>query len=346
MKLKPFKYDIVIMTNTSINALVTGANGFIGSHLVDYLLKQNIHVTILARKNSNLQWLNKNRISIIYTDINELNIPAPILAKQHYIYHCAGLVRAIHETDFFKTNHDATKTLIQQVSKHCKHLKKFIFLSSLEAGGPSPDNRIRQETDPDNPVTSYGKSKLMAEKTLLSYKNTVPIIIIRPPLVYGPRDSGLLEFAKSIKAGFGVYIGQKTQYVSAIFIDDLINALYTCSHTPLPSGNIFYLSDQSTPHTWKSLHHILKTKLNKKIHIPLKLPPWLFWLICQTGDCIQKATKKVSWINKTRYITLTQTNWSCIGKKLHTATAFSPKTSIENGLETTLKWYKKHNWIR
>ena len=101
--------------------------------------------------------------------------------------HCAGIVKARNTDEFFAVNVGGTSNLVEAARTRGKSLKRFVHVSSLEACGPSADG-APVPADQENPVTGYGRSKLAAEKVVLSAKDEMPVVILRPAAIYGPRD--------------------------------------------------------------------------------------------------------------------------------------------------------------
>ena len=138
--------------------LVTGATGFIGSHLVDELLWKGYEVAALVRESSDLRWLRGKQVEYVYGDLLGKD-QLPALTGFSYIFHLGGATKALRQRDFYHTNKEGTERLIAAARK-VKGLKRFVYLSSQAAAGPSPVERAQHEGDPPCPVSPSGKSKL------------------------------------------------------------------------------------------------------------------------------------------------------------------------------------------
>ena len=180
-----------------MKTLVTGATGFIGSHLVEELLKGGHRVTCLVRKTSNLQWINGLNVRLIYGDCTIKESLLNAVADFDYIFHLAGLTKAANERDFFSANALGTENLVSAVIEKNPDTKRFVYLSSLAAAGPSCDGTPAKEAGEPKPVSAYGRSKLEGERIVMRHKNTIPVTVIRPPAVYGPRDKDFYIFSNS-----------------------------------------------------------------------------------------------------------------------------------------------------
>jgi len=162
-----------------IKAFVTGGTGFIGSTLIEKLLEKNFYVYALVRDKNNLKWLNNIKCDFIEGNLQNL----PNLPEVDYIFHLAGVVRAVKTETYYEVNTKGTINLFEK-AKEIDNLKKFVFVSSQAASGPGKD---KKEDDEQIPVTHYGLSKLIAEDYIKKEKK-LPWTIIKPAAVYGPRD--------------------------------------------------------------------------------------------------------------------------------------------------------------
>ncbi len=183
-------------------ALVTGATGFIGSHLVDELLAQGWRVRALVRPTSNLQWLPEDRVEIITGSLLDPACLKACLEGVTAVFHVAGAYRARSLDAYRKVNVEPARLILQTLTAlaeaggRSRSDTRFIFVSSFAACGPSPDGTPLTEKDPCRPVSTYGQSKAEAEKIILSFQDRVPVTVVRPPGVYGPRDKNFLVVFK------------------------------------------------------------------------------------------------------------------------------------------------------
>ena len=182
-------------------SLVTGATGFLGSHLVDQLLARGHEVHVLLRKNSNLRWLIGKPVQFHYGDV-EADLKGLHAGLHHadYCFHVAGVIAARRPQTYYQVNTIGTDHVLNACLQH-PSLKRIVVVTSLAARGPRQEPGPAQETDACHPITDYGKSKRDAELVALRYQDRLPITIIRPPAIYGPRDIAVLQFFKIAKWG-------------------------------------------------------------------------------------------------------------------------------------------------
>ena len=213
--------------NASIDGstvLVTGATGFIGTNLVDRLVEHGCTVHCIVRKTSNVQGLKQPNVHLTTGDLLS-PLPADILGDAEFLFHCAGLTRANGREEYFRANTQVCEILYKSCAEHAKKLKGVVHLSSLAAVGPSSLAHPVHEASPCHPVTHYGKSKLAGEVIAKHHAELLPIVILRPPVVYGPREKNIFTFFKAISKGWNIELGTRERVLSLIHVEDLIGAM-------------------------------------------------------------------------------------------------------------------------
>jgi len=321
-----------------MKTLVTGAAGFIGSHLVEELLKRGHSVACLVRKTSNLQWIDGLNVRLIYADCAVKESLLSAAAGFDYIFHLAGLTKAANEKDFFSANALGTENLINAVIEKNPAVKRFVYLSSLAAAGPSCDSAPSKETGEPKPVSAYGRSKLEGERIVMRHKNTIPVTVIRPPAVYGPRDKDFYIFFKLLKKGISLSWG-KCCY-SLLYVDDLVRGTILCAESQKAEGEIFYLSDgviYSNEEITEAIAFTLGTK-----PVRLKIPKSLMPLIAGIG---QKLGSQGNIINTDKIKELQHPYWTCDSTKARNELGFIPNVGIKEGVKWTADWYRIHRWL-
>src|SRR4030042_1031294 len=178
-------------------SVVTGGTGFLGSHLVDYLLSEGHKVRCIVRKSSNLKWLQNKPIEIFVTGLFDKDKLRDVLKGVDYLFHVAGVVKAKKPEGYFKGNVETTRNLLEVVKEVNPNIKRILVVSSQTACGPSLDGKHCNEETKQHPITTYGRSKFAQEELAKSYMNELPITIVRPPAVYGERDTEIYLFFKT-----------------------------------------------------------------------------------------------------------------------------------------------------
>ena len=239
-----------------MKVLITGANGFIRSHLVEELIKKNAEVRCLVRKDSKgiyLNNLNIQRYAVNYSDISSL-MKTDALENIDYFFHLAGITKGVTEKDFFEGNVLPTKNILEVLKIRNIQLKRFIFLSSQAAAGPAKSiEDFTEINDLPKPVEYYGASKLEAEKIVQKYSDIIPITIIRPCGVYGPRDVDFFNIFKQIHKGISLFYGNRNKYLSLIYVGDLIEGILKAAFSENSIGKTYFLCNDQ-PFRWQDIN--------------------------------------------------------------------------------------------
>jgi len=323
-----------------MKALLTGGTGFIGSHLAELLLDKSAEIFALVRDPHNLKWLKGLNIHLLEGDL--LSIPS-LPSDIDYVFHVAGLTNSSDVADYYTVNQQGTASLFKFLHDQKILPKKIICLSSLAAVGPSFDGKPVQESEVPHPITPYGKSKLMGEAEALKFKEVYPIVILRAPAVFGPRDKDFLQYFKWIKRGALPAIGSKQRYMSLCYVKDLIRAFYLCSQKELESGEIFNIGDQN-PCSYDEFGEFAGQAMGKKLK-KVKIPIPIGYLVALIADIAGRINKKPSILNLGKFKQMRQRAWIADMKKAKEKLSFQPQYSLQDAIQETLNWYLKHNWL-
>jgi nucleoside-diphosphate-sugar epimerase len=329
-----------------MKALVTGATGFIGSQIVDYLLERGYEVRCTIRKSSNLRWLKDKPIELVEASLNDKEALKKAVQGVDYIFHIAGVTAAKNYDVFLKANRDGTRNLLEAVaeSEH-SNLKRFLHCSSLTVSGPAESlDKPSSEDMPCKPITSYGKSKKAGEDEVRKFIDKFPITIVRPPAVYGPRDEDILDVFKTVKAGLGTMIGFSPKYVSLIHSYDLARGIIEAAESDNTIGKTYNVSSEEF-YTWNQIMPIMKKALGVKFYIGLKIPHFLVLTIAGISGFIGKFMENPPVFNYEKGIDFIQSYWIGSVEAAKRDFGYRQKVSIEEGMKITADWYKEHNWL-
>ncbi len=324
-----------------MKALITGATGFIGSHLAEKLFKRGYEVTCLVRKTSDLKWLDGLDIKLIEGDCSHKDSLFNCVKEQDYIFHLAGLTKTNCKEDFYSVNAKGTENLIEAAVRHNPIIKRFVYLSTLSAFGPKVNAHIPTEHGNPHPVSDYGKSKLKGEEAVLKYSDRIPVSILRPSAVYGPRDKEFFLLFKFIKKGIMPYWNKG--HTSMVYVDDLIEAILLSFEKEKAVGRTYFISDGMVYSNDEIINKI-SSALDVKVFM-IKLPKAVLQTIGFLGGGISKIMGTDTMINRDKMRELIYPDWVCDITKAKDDLCFQPRVGIEKGIKWTADWYKIHRWL-
>ena len=325
-------------------ALVTGANGFVGSHLVEALLAQGYAVRCMVRRSSDLSFIRDLPVELAYADLEDEASLRLACAGVDAVCHCAALTRALEEETFVCINTKGTKDLARVCLEAAPDLERFLFASSLAACGPAQSaNDPVDELCRSEPITWYGRSKLAAEQALLDLRDRLPVSIVRAAPVFGPRDQDFLTYFDLVNRGLDLQLGREERRASLIYVRDLVRLFMAVLASKETIGQIYFGCGQTT--SYADLSAAIARALGKKprrIALPLAvLTPIAWWSRAQG-----RLTGRPALLNDQRVKDLRQPYWVCSGKKAQQELGFEPACDLETALQETADWYLENGWLR
>ena len=328
-----------------MNVLVTGATGFIGSFVAEKLLEKNYNVRCLIRSTSNLRWLEGKDYELVEGSLSNIDSLETATKNVDYIYHIAGNTSAKNLDEYINGNRNGTINLIEAALKNAPNLKRFLYVSSQTACGPALSiDKPTTEDSPLNPITDYGYSKKLAEEALKSYIDKLPFTIVRPPAVYGPRDTEIYSIFKMINSGLCAYMGFNKKILSLVHVDDLSDGIITSAETQATLGKTYFITSEEF-YDWKDIYNLMKKELNKKVTLNIHLPHFLVLGAGAISGFIGSFGKKPPVFNYQKGIDFIQQYWICSVKSATKDFGYRQKISLEQGVKDTIKWYKDMKWL-
>ncbi|GBD91318.1 3 beta-hydroxysteroid dehydrogenase/Delta 5--_4-isomerase [bacterium BMS3Abin04] len=330
------------MENKKI-AVVTGATGFVGSHLVDLLLKEGFTVKCIVRKTSNLRWLEGKNVEIYDSGLFNKDEIKKILKDADYLYHIAGVVKAKKEEGYFKGNVETTRNLLEVLAEVNKDIERVIVMSSLTACGPAKKDQPCTEESAPHPITTYGRSKAAEEKLVKEFMDRLKITIIRAPAVYGERDTEIYLVFKTYKAGLMTFIGFDKKELSIIHVADLVKGIYLASMSDKAAGEIYFISSEKF-YNWDIIGDVIGKAMGKKA-IKIRLPHFLVFTVAAAAQFFAMFSSKPATFNLEKARDFVQKYWTCDVSKAVRDFGYHQEVSLEDGMKRTIEWYRREKWL-
>ena len=323
-------------------ALVTGASGFIGSHLTEALLSKGCRVRALVRTTSNLKWLKGLNLELAYGSFEDQSTLTDAVKDVDYIFHIAA-AKSGPRQKLLRDNVEAAINLTA-AAKYAPGLKRFVFSSSQAAAGPSGClEEPRCESDQCYPLSDYGRSKLEAERQLMKLAEQIPLTIVRPPTVYGPRDTDVFLYFQWINRGLALLPGFKKRYAHMIFVLDLAEGMIAAAESDAAAGKTYFLSDPQS-YSWQEISSAIAQSLDKKpvsINLPLGLAH--FAALLAEGGAL--AAGKDSIFNRQKVREMAERYWTCSPGQAEKDFDFKCRYTLHQGLAATARWYRENGWL-
>lgn len=319
--------------------LLTGASGFVGGQLRERLTQDGAEVVTLRRKASKPG--QGRSLEVEYDDLPGLE---KILAdeKPDYLFHVAGATKGITYEDFQRANVMPTRHLLQASEKH-PGLKRFVYVSSLTALGPNEPGKPHTESSERKPIEFYGQSKAEAEQVVESFTGKVKWATVRPGGVFGPGDVDYFNLFKEVSKGRNVYFGNRRKEFSAVYVDDLIDAILLSAERDEAVGKTFILGWEE-PQTWEAFQTVLVEKSGRKA-MTLDLPEFFVDVAAFFGEVATRIDKKPRLFNKQKAKMGAQQSWVGTSEAARKHLGWEPKLTVPDAIARTFSWYRENKWL-
>lgn len=326
-----------------MRVLVTGGTGFVGSHLIEALVARDQEVVCLVRPTSDLRWIASLPVQKACGTLEDADSLSRALEGVEVVFHLAGVTKALSPGDYDRFNHRGTRTLLEACARHGRGLRRFVYVSSLAAAGPSPTRLPRRESDPPAPVSLYGRSKLRGEEAVLTYQSAFSVTILRPPAVFGPRDTDLLELMKMVRRGIFATFGGGERLIDLCYVGDVVAAILLAAERPQAAGEVFFVGS-GVAYEWEEAARLVAARMGKHLRV-ITLPAAgaaVYALLC---DLKARLTGKPNIISRHKLPELRERYWICDIAKARELLHYTPSFALERGLDLTLKWYRDRGWL-
>jgi dihydroflavonol-4-reductase len=325
-----------------VRSLITGAGGFVGSHLARRLCAGGGQVRCLVRPGGDLSALEGLAVERVLGDVTDPGSLARAVYGVEVVFHLAGVRRAATPKAFMDVNAEGTRRVCEAMVASGT-ARRLVLCGSLAAAGPSTPDRPRLESDPLAPDEWYGQSKAEGEKVAMSYADRLEVTSARPARILGPGDRENLVFFKLLKKGVALHLGGGPRPLSLVDVQDVVDLLVLLADRPEAVGEAFFVAGPGTM-TLEQLQAIGAQALGVRPR-PLALAPAVLRGLAQAADLVTRVSGRRLPLNRKLARQLLAPAWTCSTEKAARVLGFIPKRSVEESVRQSALWYREQGWI-
>jgi len=324
--------------------VVTGASGFLGSHLVQQLVEAGHAVRAMVRKTSDTRFLRQlPKVELFHGTVEDRDSCFGACKEMDAVIHTAGLVKARTVSEFHLTNVIGTQNMVDAAKAEKANLKRFIMVSSLTARAPSPDGAPLPIDAEPRPLTAYGRSKLESERLVLKHKGDLHVTVVRPTGIYGPRDKEMYQLFQYAAMRVLPYIGDPNGKLTLIHGADCARALVLCLTAEIPSGRAYDLDDGQI-YTRAQLAEGLEHAVGRKSWISFPIPKPIAYGVAMASEMYGRVANKAVMVKREKMDELLQ-QWVGDSRPAHKELGFKANRLWKDGAVETAKWYRENGWL-
>lgn len=326
-----------------MKVLVTGATGFVGSHILDALHAQRIPAVYLVRPTSDKRFIGSH-LATTETRTGSILEPSGLVQALEgitHVIHCAGCTRASRYAEYYEVNQGGTRNLVEAINRRTSSIRRLVHISSLAVTGPATEQHPAREDSPLRPISEYGKSKLAAEREIRD-RCRAAFTVLRPPAVYGPRDTAFLPMYRSVR-NHVLPRPSKHQALSLVFAKDLAATAVACLAKEITENKTYFVASRQVVSAASIADEI--SRQMKTWTIPFPLPSALLWFVCLAQEIFARVSGRATLLNLQKFAELRAPGWVCNPSLLEQEVGVKCATDLQRGISDTLSWYRREHWV-
>lgn len=330
-----------------MKALVTGASGFIGGHVVRALLARGHEVHALVRPTSRIEGFDPAAVTLHQGDVTAAASVAEAARGMDVLFHFAALIKARDDAEYEAVNMGGTRHVVAALAGAAPGAR-LVYCSSLASGGPMRGTRPVSANDRPQPISAYGRTKLAGETLIRAALGEHGWTILRPPPVYGPRDRDVYLLFKTLKKGLMPYPGRGAQPLPMVHVEDLAHATVLAGERTgeagaPPPGRIYYVTDGDL----RTFRGVLETMAKVLGVRPLRVgtPVAVMEFLGLVSQAWGKATGQAVLLTPDKIAEVKAIGWACDDAPIRRELGYRERYRLEAGLAMTAEWYRSKGWL-
>lgn len=318
---------------------ITGGTGFVGSHLVDTLCAAGVTPRVLVRDPASPRWIADAPVEWVPGSLEDGAALIRLVRGAGTVVHLAGVVRACRRADFERGNREGTANLVEAVRQVAPEAR-FVHVSSLAAVGPSPKaGGVGPEAEPV-PISWYGRSKLAAELEVRGLGPDRRWSIVRPPAIYGPRDTDVYEFFRMASRGVVAVPGGK-RWLTVAWAGDVVRAIVAAA-----AGGVHRVFHIGEPEPM--LLETLIAELCGAGGVAAKtfrVPPVMVTVAGTVGSALHRIGLRRMPLTRDKARELLERHWTARTVESLHELGIERHTTFPDGALRTWAWYRDRGWL-
>ena len=331
------------MGASEMRVLVTGATGFIGTALSERLAARGDQVRALVRPTSRTAALERLGSELVRGDVADPAALAAAVDGCQLVVHLAGAVKALHVSEFYQANGEGTRR-VADACAGAAHPPRLVYVSSLAAAGPARNGRPRREDDAPEPVSHYGESKLAGERAVRAVAERVEASIVRPPIVYGPRDRELMpQLLRMALLGVVLRVGSGEKRYSLVHVADLCDGILAVAERGRRVGGEgaegVYFLDGGPDHSWEEIALASCAAAGRRARV-VHVPELTNLAVAACASLAAALTRKPSMLSFDKLKEIRQPAWTCTSERARRELAYAPRFALKEGMADAVAWFR------
>lgn len=327
-----------------MKVFLTGASGFVGSHVLDSLLSGHHEVSILLQRTSNTRFISQHlpTVSVHFGSVGDVSALIKAMRGTEALIHCAGRTKAVHSSEFYQVNQAGTRNMVMAANACRESVRRLVYISSQAVSGPGVPARPAEETGDPHPVSLYGRSKWLGEAEIRQHC-LVPWTILRPAAVYGPRDTEFLPVFRKVKQRIMPLLSGAKRPLHIIYGPDVAVAVLQCLGEDRAVGGTYHVAAEP-PCTDEEFMEEIAAQLQVR-PVRLRIPRAGLYLASVIQGILSRATGRPNMLSRQKLPELLAPGWVCSTEKIRRDLGFTAPTSLQEGVRRTIEWYRGEGWL-